>query len=63
LPSSFRKIIFATKIRSDVINSKEIGRAKFIKDAENKKSETQNKFKRSLKFKVYKNGETRKYAK
>jgi hypothetical protein len=50
LPSSFRKFIFATKIRSDVINSKEINRAKFIKDAENKKSETQNKFKRSLKF-------------
>jgi hypothetical protein len=50
LPSSFRKFIFATKIRSDVINSKEIDRAKFIKDAENKKSETQNKFKRSLKF-------------
>lgn len=33
-----------------MINSKEIDCAKFIKDAENKKSETQNKFKRLLKF-------------
>lgn len=33
-----------------MINRKEIDRAKFIKDAENKKSETQNKFKRGLKF-------------